>query len=150
MNNPDINDIARLLLTSVRVQLRILERAQKEREERANSLVSNKADVMEAERHGNYVNALRNALKLFEGDRALSPTAAKLRVAEERIAYLESMRPVWTRGYSSDSVAAQVLTVALMELWSMLGANDQTEAVDKLKLVLNPQPTTTIPEQDEE
>lgn len=41
----------------------------------------------------------------------------------------ESLRPQWAQGYASDSVAAQGLAVALQQLWGMLGAKNQTQAV---------------------
>ena len=49
------------------------------------------------------------------------------------IAVLESARPHWAKGYSSDGVAAQVSTAALSTLWEMLGVSNQTEAVIKLR-----------------
>ncbi|MGH8010350.1 MAG: hypothetical protein ACREQ3_25430 [Candidatus Binatia bacterium] len=49
-----------------------------------------------------------------------------------RIDVLESLRPHWAKGYSSDSIAAQAATTALTELWKILGASNQTEAVSKV------------------
>jgi hypothetical protein len=43
----------------------------------------------------------------------IEPLRAALAKAEERIAALETLRPYWAQGYSSDSVAAQALTAAL-------------------------------------
>ena len=46
---------------------------------------------------------------------------------------LESLRPHWAQGYSSDSIAAQASTEALVGIWKILGVNDQTSAVVTLK-----------------
>lgn len=48
---------------------------------------------------------------------------------ERKVAALERLRPVWAMGYTSDSIAAQTTTAALTQLWGMLGAKDQTDAV---------------------
>ena len=47
----------------------------------------------------------------------------------ESVSALESKRPHWAQGYSSDSVAAQVSHDALTQLWQLLGADNQTEAL---------------------
>lgn len=47
----------------------------------------------------------------------------------DRITNLEELRPEWAQGYSSDSIAAQTSFAALHELWKILGAKNQTEAV---------------------
>jgi hypothetical protein len=46
---------------------------------------------------------------------------------------LESLRPHWAQGYSSDSMAAQASTEAMVGMWKILGVNDQTSAVVTLK-----------------
>lgn len=51
---------------------------------------------------------------------------------EESLAVERSMRPQWAKGYSSDSVAAQVTSSALHQIWDLLGVKDQTQAVSKL------------------
>lgn len=51
----------------------------------------------------------------------------------EQVEYLESLRPHWAKGYSSDSIAAQTSTSALVELWKMLGVKNQTMAVQRLR-----------------
>lgn len=58
--------------------------------------------------------------------------AHKSRLAE-RCSALEKLRPIWAKGYSDESVAAQVASGALVELWTMLGVTDQTAAVLALK-----------------
>jgi len=57
----------------------------------------------------------------------------RLREAEARNEALEAMRPHWAMGYSSDGIAAQVSAAALNQLWSLLGVNNQTAAVTKLR-----------------
>lgn len=53
------------------------------------------------------------------------------------IAALESLRPHWAQGYSSDSVAAQASTAALSQLWDMLKVKSQTDAVQCLQALLD-------------
>lgn len=60
---------------------------------------------------------------------AAADNAQKMR---DQIDHLESLRPHWAKGYSSDSVAAQVNLTALMQLWELLGVSDQTAAVLKM------------------
>jgi hypothetical protein len=50
-----------------------------------------------------------------------------------RIESLESLRPVWAMGHTSDSIAAQSSANALAQLWKLLGATNQTEAVARVK-----------------
>jgi len=56
--------------------------------------------------------------------------AQKLKAQEARY---EKLRPHWAKGYSSDSVAAQSKLNAMLELWDLLEAANQTQAVAKLK-----------------
>lgn len=56
---------------------------------------------------------------------------------QSTIKVLEAARPHWAQGYTSESVAAQSLQVALSELWELLGAEDQTEAVGSLKYLID-------------
>lgn len=58
--------------------------------------------------------------------------AAAIKRAEDAEKSLDEMRPVWAMGHTSDSVAAQSLTVALARLWAILGVNNQTDAVAAL------------------
>ena len=46
---------------------------------------------------------------------------------------LEQLRPYWAKGFSNDSVAAQCTVSAMSELHKLLGANNQTDAVIKIK-----------------
>ncbi|MEB2845904.1 hypothetical protein [Endobacterium cereale] len=57
----------------------------------------------------------------------------RLRAAEAKIEILEGLRPHWAKGYSSDSVAAQATTAALNQIWKLLGVENQTSAVMKLR-----------------
>ncbi|MEP2533526.1 hypothetical protein [Shimia sp.] len=58
--------------------------------------------------------------------------ALKDRLAAE-VATYEQLRPVWAEGWTSASIAAQSSTAALAQLWSLLGAQNQTQAVAALK-----------------
>jgi len=49
---------------------------------------------------------------------------------------LESLRPVWAQGYSSDSEAAQASAAALSEIWERLGVHNQTAAMQRLNDLL--------------
>jgi len=46
--------------------------------------------------------------------------------------YLESMRPHWAEGHTSDSIAAQASTAALSSIWDFLEVDSQTMAMQKL------------------
>ncbi|MDH0125452.1 hypothetical protein N7376_15700 [Brucella intermedia GD04153] len=63
----------------------------------------------------------------------IDAVVAELRRKEDRIQVLERLRPHWAQGYTSDSRAAQTATAALDQLWQILGANSQTDAVQKLR-----------------
>lgn len=45
----------------------------------------------------------------------------------------KELRPVWAQGWTNESTAAQASAGALAELWQMLGAQNQTEAVERLQ-----------------
>lgn len=70
----------------------------------------------------------------------ISASADAVRVAEQRArraeTVLEELRPVWAQGYSSDSQAAQATGNALAEIWSLLGVDNQTSAMQRLKELL--------------
>lgn len=59
----------------------------------------------------------------------LAALAADVSRVSRSVAALEELRPHWAQGHTSDSVAAQVTTVALGQLWRILGVTNQTEAV---------------------
>lgn len=52
--------------------------------------------------------------------------------AEKAEAALKRLRPHWAQGYTDDSVAAQMQTAALSQIWEALGVNNQTDAMQKL------------------
>lgn len=60
--------------------------------------------------------------------------AEKRRVAAEVV--LEQLRPVWAQGYTSESEAAQASANALSELWQLLHATDQTQAMGNLRRLI--------------
>lgn len=55
--------------------------------------------------------------------------------------YCESMRPHWAKGYTDDSMAAQAQTTALAQLWDALGVKDQTAAIQRVKKLLDQEPS---------
>ncbi len=59
---------------------------------------------------------------------------------ERKVDALESLRPVWAQGFTSDSRAAQTWASAAKQLWDLLGVRNQTEAVLKLRAQSTPQP----------
>lgn len=56
----------------------------------------------------------------------------------EKLEVVEKQRPYWAKGYSTDSIAAQVSGGALSELWELLGVSNQTDAVEKLQMTNKP------------
>jgi len=46
---------------------------------------------------------------------------------------MEQLRPVWAQGYTSDSEAAQASSNALSEIWAILGVDNQTAAMQRLR-----------------
>lgn len=72
--------------------------------------------------------ALLDATKAYVGEVVSERMAAKLTA--------EAMRPYWAQGHTSDSVAAQTAISALSELWGLLHAQDQTQAVASLRRLL--------------
>jgi len=59
-------------------------------------------------------------------------------LAEKRNAAFESLRPQWAQGFTKDSVAAQVSSGALSEIWALLGVDNQTEAIATIRHLLCP------------
>lgn len=60
-------------------------------------------------------------------------TEQRALTAEKRLEVVEAIRPQWAKGFTSDSVAAQMQTAALQELWEELGAKNQTDAMQRIK-----------------
>lgn len=57
-------------------------------------------------------------------------TEAALEAARSEI---ETLRPVWAQGWSTDSLAAQASAAALGQIWKALGVDNQTAAMARLK-----------------
>ena len=56
--------------------------------------------------------------------------------AEQKVAALESMRPQWANGYTSDSMVAQASTSALQSIWDLLGVTNQTQAMQTIRFLM--------------
>lgn len=55
---------------------------------------------------------------------------------DREVEALESLRPVWVQGWTDDGIAAQASGAALAQLWALLAASNQTEAADKLRMLV--------------
>lgn len=55
---------------------------------------------------------------------------------ENTISALEELRPHWAQGYTDDSMAAQASTNAKADMWKLLNASSQTEAMSKLRTLI--------------
>lgn len=62
----------------------------------------------------------------------------EFQLAQERrrVEALESLRPHWALGFTNDSVAAQTWMHVATSLWNMLGVYNQTDAVQRLRQLL--------------
>jgi len=78
---------------------------------------------------------LRDPFKDTNVMRMRVEAADQIECLENRLAIIESDRPHWAKGYTSDGVAAQVSFGALSTLWHILGVDNQTEAVRKLRML---------------
>jgi len=56
---------------------------------------------------------------------------------ELQVKALDSLRPHWAKGYTTDSAAAQLATAALTQLWDILKTDNQTTAVLKLGMMID-------------
>lgn len=56
------------------------------------------------------------------------------------LSVLREMRPQWAQGYTSDSVAAQISSVSLQEIWDRLGATSQTDCILRLDALIKAAP----------
>lgn len=66
-----------------------------------------------------------------------SDSLSRIIIAERvQLGALEALRPHWAKGFTSDSVAAQVSAAALSQFWVALGATNQTEAMEKLRALV--------------
>lgn len=48
-------------------------------------------------------------------------------------ATLEALRPVWAQGHTEDGRAAQAYANALSEIWLLVGAQNQTQAMARFR-----------------
>lgn len=87
--------------------------------------------------HLKYVEA--DAMLAARDECPANPLQTELDQARAKIESLESLRPHWAQGYSSDSIAAQTATAALSQLWRLLGVPHQTAAVEKLRSLVGVQ-----------
>jgi hypothetical protein len=55
----------------------------------------------------------------------------------KRLAAAEALRPQWAMGYSDDSIAAQLSTSALTQIYGVLGVQNQTQCIEKLHRLIN-------------
>lgn len=53
-------------------------------------------------------------------------------LAEKRLAAAEALRPQWAMGYSDDSIAAQLSTSALIQIYGVLSVTNQTDCINEL------------------
>ena len=65
-------------------------------------------------------------------------SAAEQEICELRVTVkaLEELRPMWAQGWTSDSMAAQASSTALSEIWQLLGARDQTDAMGRIRALI--------------
>lgn len=80
-----------------------------------------------------YIYEMADAMLAARASEAVNPLQAELDDAREHIAMLESLRPHWAQGFSSDGVAAQAQTAALSSIWEALGVSNQTEAMQRIR-----------------
>ncbi len=57
--------------------------------------------------------------------------------ALDKVNVLEKLRPLWAHGFSSDSVAAVSWMNAASNMWDILGADNQTDAMMKLRKLVS-------------
>jgi hypothetical protein len=69
----------------------------------------------------------------FEISTELVYSADTIADLQAKIDALERLRPHWAMGFTSDSIAAQTTISALNQIWSMLGVDNQTAAMDRLR-----------------
>ena len=78
---------------------------------------------------------LRNGawVMMQEAASAIRALIGMVRDKDRSVAALESLRPHWAQGYSSDSLAAQSSSAALSQIWTELGVDNQTDAMEVLR-----------------
>lgn len=78
---------------------------------------------------------VNKAKELLEATAALVASANAR--AENAQSAMDTLRPVWAQGWSTDSEAAQSSAAALAQLWVELGAENQTDAMEILRGLLH-------------
>lgn len=73
------------------------------------------------------------AAEVPDGTPVFVRSADTVAALQAHIDALESLRPHWAKGYTSDSIAAQTTITALNQIWSILGVDNQTAAMDRLR-----------------
>ena len=76
---------------------------------------------------------MKGGIPVVEGAKLIRQQADKIAELEKQNEALEQLRPYWAKGFSNDSVAAQCTVSAMSELHKLLGVNNQTDAVIKIK-----------------
>lgn len=61
---------------------------------------------------------------------------ARVEKLEREVKALESLRPAWAQGWSSDSIAAQLASNAMLDMWEALGVSNQTDAMNRINSLL--------------
>jgi hypothetical protein len=56
----------------------------------------------------------------------------ELDLTTKRLAAAEALRPQWAMGYSDDSMAAQIATSSLIQIYEVLGVQNQTDCINEL------------------
>lgn len=67
-------------------------------------------------------------------DQAKVVAVSEVEQLNRKVEALESLRPIWAQGYTSDSMAAQSSGNALAAIWEFLGVDNQTDAMARLRL----------------
>lgn len=91
---------------------------------------------LRTETQANAAYGYADAMIAARNEQEPNPLKAELDEAKARIEHLESLRPHWAQGYSTDSIAAQTATSALVSIWKMLGVENQTSAMARLRQLL--------------
>jgi len=72
-------------------------------------------------------------MRILNHEGKLSVVQQRCNGYEVKLAELEAMRPHWAQGHTTDSLVALSATNALSELWQIMGVDNQTDAVARLK-----------------
>jgi len=66
----------------------------------------------------------------------ISLMRSRIKRLEQQLETERSMRPQWAQGFTSDSIAAQSTSTAMHALWNLLGATNQTQAMERLRRLI--------------